>query len=48
MTESTDESLMLMMSSLVSAGIAFLIPWGNTTLRMACHCDRPSERAASA
>jgi hypothetical protein len=25
----------------------FLMPCGKTTLLMACHCERPSERAAS-
>ena len=48
MIDSTDESLMLMTSSLERPGIEYLMPCGNTTLAIACHCDRPSERAASA
>ena len=47
MTESTEESLMLMMNSLDMAGIAFFTPCGNTTLRIACHCESPRLRAAS-
>ena len=47
MTDSTDESLMLMMNSLPMAGMEFLTACGNTTFRMACHAVMPSERAAS-
>ena len=46
-TQRTDESLMLMMNSLPMAGSEFLMACGKTTLRMACQCVMPSERAAS-
>ena len=46
-THSTEESLMLMMNSLPMAGSEFLMACGKTTLRMACQCVMPSERAAS-
>ena len=42
-----EESLMLMMNSLPMAGSEFLMACGKTTLRMACQCVMPSERAAS-
>ena len=47
MTDSTEESLMLMMNSLPMAGMEFFTAWGKTTFSMACQPVMPRERAAS-